>query len=360
MKHTLYVSEVKQNIGVFYIGKINGCLLYRMAKADIRRITTGQSYEGIQRELDRSRVSAIKNYLKTSFASFPNTIILNLNSEYLLEQTTEFLEIREDENTFSIIDGQHRLSGFEDQDFKDFELPVTIFIDLDIEDQAYLFSTINSEQKSVNPSLKLDLENYSKVDTPKKLLSQMAYAFNIDEASPWKGRIKLAGKKDENAPDGIISQKAFVSPILQYVYDEKDTYTIRDKLLNHVSFSVSDYDSQTFFLWKFFAEGKMKYLYKILFNYFSAIHNILSEDWYSGTSILSKTTGYNAVMMLFKDIYFYCDSDKDFTQKHIEKYLKPIGVLRGELTADKFGASGTAASSKLYHRMKDLLYKNQV
>lgn len=355
MKHTIYVSEVKQNIGVFYIGKINGCLLYRMAKADIRRITTGQSYEGIQRELSRSRVSAIKNYLKTSFASFPNTIILNLNSEHLLKQTEAFLEIEEHENAFSIIDGQHRLSGFEDQEFEDFELPVTIFIDLDIEDQAYLFSTINSEQKPVNPSLKLDLENYSKVETPKKLLSQIAYAFNIDEASPWKGRIKLAGKKDENSPDGIISQKAFVSPILQYVYDEKDTYTIRDRLLKHDSFSVADYDSQTFFLWKFFAEGKMKYLYKILFNYFSAIESILHDDWYNGNSILSKTTGYNAVMMLFRDTYFYCDLDKDFTQSHIQEYLRPLEALRGSLTANIFGPSGIAASSYLYNKMKDLL-----
>lgn len=355
MNHTIHVAEVRQNIGVFYIGKIDGCLLYRMAKADIRKIKKGQQYEGIQRELNRSRVGAIKKYLQTSFAAFPNTIILNLNSEYLCRQTEGCLEIVEDENAFSIIDGQHRLSGFEDQNIEEFELPVTVFIDLDISDQALLFSTINSEQITVNPSLKLDLENYSRVETPKKLLSQMAYTFNIDVASPWKGRIKLAGKKDENSPDGIIAQKAFVDPILQYIYDDRDSYTIRDRLLNQERFSVDEYDPRKYFLWKFYSEEKMKYLYKILLNYYTVMGNLLPEDWNNKSSILTKTTGYNAIMMLFKDVYLACETAKDFTEDNMGKMLKQLGQLDGTIMADKYGPSGGAASAKLYEHMKSLL-----
>lgn len=355
MNHIIHVAEVKQNIGVFYIGKIEGCLLYRMAKADIRQIKNRQQYEGIQRELNRSRVGSIKKYLRTSFAAFPNTIILNLNSKYLLKQTDRYLEVIENENTFSIIDGQHRLSGFEDQNIEGFELPVTIFIDLDISDQALLFSTINSEQITVNPSLKLDLENYSRVETPKKLLSQMAYTFNIDDASPWRGRIKLAGKKDENSPDGIIAQKAFVDPILQYVYDDRDSYIIRDRLLNQESISIFKYDSQKYFLWKFYSEEKMNYLYKILFNYYTVMCSLLPSDWNNKSSILTKTTGYNAMMMLFKDVYWGCERNKDFTQSNMIRMLKKVSQLDGKIMADIYGPSGGAASTKLYEHMQSLL-----
>lgn len=350
------VLEVKQPIGTFYIGSIEGDLLYRMAKADIREITKGQSYEGIQRQLDRSRVSAIKSYLQTSFASFPNTIILNLNSEFLYAQSSGTLTVKVFENTFSIIDGQHRLSGFEDQNIPDFELPVTIFIDLDISDQALLFSTINSEQRRVNPSLKLDLENYSKVETPKKILSQMAYTFNIDNGSPWKGRIKLAGKKDVNSPDGIIGQKAFVSPILNYIYDDRDSYKIRDKLLKNEPFSLGEYDPNKYFLWAFFAENKMKYLYRILLNFFCAFQEILPGDWASSSSILSKTTGYNAIMMLFKDVYQNCNVTKDFSQPQMRAILSPLEQLKGSLTSDVFGGSGEGSSIKLYKEMIRILH----
>ena len=353
--HIIKVTEVKQNIGVFYIGKVNGCLLYRMAKADIRRIIDGQRYEGIQRELKRSRVSAIKRYLETAFAAFPNTIILNLNRDYLRKQTEEYIEIIENEDAFSIIDGQHRLSGFEDQNYENFELPVTIFIDLDISDQALLFGTINSEQEKVDPSLKLDLENYSRVETPKKLLSQMAYTFNIDKSSPWKGRIKLAGKKDENSPDGIISQKAFVEPILQYMYDERDSHSIRNRLMKQERFDNSEYDPKKYFLWKFYSEGKMVYLYKILLNYYSVICKLLPESWSKKMSILTKTTGYNAIMMLFRDVYWYCEKTRDFTENNMWEILKPIGRLDGQIMADNYGSSGGAASAKLYEHMKGIL-----
>lgn len=56
-----------------------------------------------------------------------------------------------------IIDGQHRLSAFDEDDTDDFELPVVLFSGLDFSWQAYLFWTINIKPKRINASLAYDL-----------------------------------------------------------------------------------------------------------------------------------------------------------------------------------------------------------
>ena len=82
-----------------------------------------------------------------------------------------FLKIRAHEKAASIIDGQHRLAGFTDLNSRDFELIVSIFIDLPVEDQAMLFATINLKQTKVSPSLVYDLFEETKLRSPQKTLT---------------------------------------------------------------------------------------------------------------------------------------------------------------------------------------------
>ena len=60
--------------------KISSKELVKLAKADIRKIYEDNVYGGIQRELKKSKVESIKKYLKLPKATFPNSIILNVNS----------------------------------------------------------------------------------------------------------------------------------------------------------------------------------------------------------------------------------------------------------------------------------------
>ena len=161
----LDILEINQHIGTMYLSKMDGNLLYQLLKADILKIKNKELFEGIQRELDKRRVRQIKAYLETEFSSFPNSIILNISSQDIISVNSceNKMVVKAGEKTFSIIDGQHRLSGFENGDIENFELPIAIFIDLEDYDQALLFSTINSEQVKVDPSQKLSLELYSKV-----------------------------------------------------------------------------------------------------------------------------------------------------------------------------------------------------
>lgn len=145
---TLNVLKVSQPIGSMYIAKIQGIELSELAQADIRKLYNKEDYIGIQRELDSERVKKIRKYISTTDASFPNSIILNLDSQFLIEETDSYIKFERNPKAFSIIDGQHRLAGFEKNNIY-FEVIVTIFVDLDNERQAILFKTINSEQKKL-------------------------------------------------------------------------------------------------------------------------------------------------------------------------------------------------------------------
>lgn len=350
----LDILEINQHIGTMYLSKMDGNLLYQLSKADILKIKNKEMFEGIQRELDKRRVRQIKAYLETQFSSFPNSIILNISSQDIISVNSceNKMVVRAGEKTFSIIDGQHRLSGFEDGDIENFELPIAIFIDLEDYDQALLFSTINSEQVKVDPSQKLSLELYSKVDTPKKKVTEMVYAFNMDKESPWYSRIKLTGKKDELSENAIIALKTFATPIIEFVYDDRDNYIIRDLLTRGRQVSDMLYDSNKYIFWKFYESEKMEMVYKMLFNYFCVMQEILPDDWGNTNSVLTKSTGYNAMMKLFKDIFGACYSqNRDFSKKNMYAKLVELSKLQGMITAEKYGGSGYGASNYLYMDM---------
>lgn len=353
----LKIMEVNQHIGTLYLSKINGSLLYKMAKADILKITSNVDYEGIQRELDHRRVEQIKKYLKTEFSAFPNTIILNIDSEKIISTEGDIMRICVTGDTFSIIDGQHRLAGFEDGDIEDFEVPISLFVDLDIADQALLFSTINSEQKKVDPSQKMSLEKYSKVNTPKKAVTDLVYALNMDEESPWYKRIKLTGKKDEMSENGIIALKTFATPIIDFIYNDTDNYVIRDWLNKGKSIdSIKQYNKERYIFWDFYVNNHMDVVYKILFNYFSAISHLLPNDWGNRNSILTKTTGYNAMMKLFRNLFFVCMEEKDFSEEFMQKRLEKLSDFSGNITSDIYGGSGYSSSTRLYEDFKKTVH----
>lgn len=365
---TLKVLKVSQPIGFMYITKIAGNVLCELARADIRKLYKNEDYIGIQRELDPERVKNIKKYIATSDASFPNSIILNLASEHIIEEGEDYIVIEKNDKVFSIIDGQHRLSGFENNKVF-FEVIVTIFIDLDDEKQAVLFKTINSEQKKVNPSFKYDLESYSTVKTPEKMVRELTLAFAIDEKSPWHERIKMSGKKDALSVRGIISQKAFADPIVKFIYDENDRYELRDELKKYKEkyhmeddfdvrnvFRKNRYDNRKFIFWQFYVTDREELLYRILLNYFCAVHKILEEDWESRyQSVLLKTTGYNALMKLFADVYAVLYAEKNFTLDRFLEALEPLHRLSGRITAERYGASGASSTNKLYRDFNKLI-----
>ena len=351
---TLNTIKVTQPIGELFITKIDQATLWEMSKVDRRHITNDDEVIGVQRELKADKIRQIKKYLTTINATFPNSIILNVNRENLVEESETKLTLMVKEDTFTIIDGQHRLAGFEDYKGNPFELIVTIFIDLAIDQQAEIFSTINSQQTRVDPSLNISLELDDKYFTPRKMMVEIAQSCNYDKESPWYNSIRMLGNTDK----GIISLAAFARPLFDLTYPERDWYLIKNALTKSDTserLNDFDYDMRRHLFWPFYIKEDSASVYKILNNFFSAAKSIFVNDWLNPESILNKTTGYNALIRLFKDIVPIGIKNKKFTYDLFFEIMKPLKELDGSTTAANYGSSGAYATNQLYRDFYELL-----
>lgn len=360
MKKTVKLSSIKvrQSIGDIYVTSINPQILLRMSSVDRRRIENGEEVIGIQRELRGEKVKQIKKYLSTNKATFPNSIILNTEEKYVVSKNDTSIEIEINENTFLIIDGQHRVEGFRDNPIDNFDLIVSIFIALESDEQAEIFTTINSQQTKVDPSHNLNLELESKVYTPIKMMIELAQSFNYDKESPWYNNIKLLN----NSNNGLISLSAFIKPLNSLVFSDNDYYLIKNELNTNIKefpdFANIKYDTKRFIFWNFYKAKDFNSVYKILFNYFKVLSIVLDKDWSNENSLLCKTTGYNAIIKLFRDLYPEGLKRNSLSYEFFFLKLSALSSMNGTITSENFGASGFKASNDLYLEMKEKLSKN--
>ncbi|HRV50782.1 MAG TPA: DGQHR domain-containing protein [Saccharofermentans sp.] len=347
----IQVIKIEQPIGTFYIGKMMAKKLYSLSKSDIADLQKNaireDEYVGNQRKLIISKVKKISRYIDTNSATFPASIILNLSEEYLVLENDNYLDIEENENTFIVIDGQHRLAGFE-QSSVDFEVPVSIFIGLDSGKQTRIFTTINTTQTKVNGSLSLFLEKNDPIWTPRKMIVNIAEMFNNDLKSPLRSRIKFNVLNEEiDKESSIISLQAFGGNILDLIYDDdKDFYRVKDWNENGNDIrQLNDIDKRL--LWAFYEERREDMLYKILFNYFSSIRDAFPEEWKDKKSILVKTTGYNAFMYVFQYLGKKGLEKGDLSKEFFDQYMCKIKKMKGSFNTNVFGGSGLQESNRL-------------
>lgn len=358
----LSINKVIQPIGEFYISSINANDLYFMSKVDIMTISKNEddySYSGIQRKLNEEKVKGIENYLEAYDATFPNSIIVNVNSNKIKEVNQDSMVLEYSNDTFTVIDGQHRINGFRKNKIKDFDLVISMFRDLSETEQSRIFTTINSEQTKVNASIQAYQYIKDEVDTPRKLCASLAILFTTELNSPWRNKIKILGEKDEYSQEGIISLSAFVNPIINMIYDDRDYNKIRNKLVENGNKSkrsiLGDFKYKDKILWDLYLDTDEKVFYKILSNYFKVIADILRDDWGNGSSLLTKTTGYNAIMMLFKDLYRKGEKLGKLNVNFFTEQLSELKSYSGKLTSQNYGASGEKAARDLYLDICDKL-----
>jgi len=118
-----------------------------------------------------------------------------------------------------VIDGQHRLWAFNQDDSHDLEIPVVAFHELDISWQAYLFWVINIKPKKINASLAFDMypllrdqiwlekgeEHIIYRETRAQELIEILWSF---PDSPWYQRIEMLGGTRD-----FVSQNAWVNAL---------------------------------------------------------------------------------------------------------------------------------------------------
>lgn len=364
--------KTSQPIGDFFVGVLSYRVLREIANFDVRRVMQTdrdvERYLGIQRPLNDRRVDELRTYVKFFDATFPTSIILAVDpacaeydekkhtmtlSNYLPTDGSPPILFRQ---IARVLDGQHRIAGLFEYDGEEFDLSVTIFVGIDIAEQAQIFSTVNLEQTKVNKSLAYDLFALANSRSPQKTCHNVVVALDADKSSPFSKRIKRLGVATEGRYNETLTQATFVEALMRYISDEPRSD--RDVLLRGLTIAPANADElKKLPLRNLFIEGKDQNIARIIWNYFDAVRSTWTEAWNFGGRglILNKTNGFRALMRVFRPIYLYRGRPGDVVSSdEFQKVFSRTKTPNDYFTIDNFppGSSGEAQLTK--HLLADL------
>jgi DGQHR domain-containing protein len=254
-----------------------------------------------------------------------------------------------------VLDGQHRIEGLRDFIGESFEVNVSIFIDADIADQAYIFSTVNLTQTKVNRSLAYDLFDLAKSRSPQKTCHNIAVALDQSDGSPFFERIKRLGVSTEGRFYETITQATFVQSLIVYICkDQLQQITDRDTFLKSNTppkANAEDLKQQIFR--NMFIDEKDLEIASIIWNYFDAVKEKWSTAWegMGRGNILNKTNGFKAFMRFLRPAYLFLKKPGDVpSKKEFLEIFERIDLKDAEFTIDKF-KPGSTGESELYRTL---------
>ena len=181
------------------------------------------------------------------------------------------MNIRNDENVAKVIDGQHKIKGLQDYSGQTFQLNVTIFVDMDIEDQAMVFATINIAQTKVTRSLVYDLYEFTQKPSPQKTSHNVAKLLNSRSGSPFKDRIKILGKATKQ--NQTLTQAIIVESLIKLISGSVQKAEEDRELCkrNQRPARTSDINNNSLIFRDLWIDGEDAKIAKIMWNYFSAV-----------------------------------------------------------------------------------------
>lgn len=347
--------SVTQPIGTFYVATIPSKIL--IDKTIIkRRGLTEKEQENVQRRLNDDRKEEIAKYAERADSTFPTSIIVAGNSDYLhfVPETSTLIlgketidpkvfdPLAEDENIGLVIDGQHRIEGLKlaaalhgEEILENFQMPVVFMFDMSLEDMAEVFRTINSKQRPVDPSLIIDLFGLSRKRSPRRLCHILAIGFNETEGSPLKAGLKMLGKRYKKTE--FLSQGSFAKYILSLISKDPDDDEIRlEKKLSPIS------DPKLPLRSYFIAENEKK-IADILWDYFSAVKNAFLNEWEVDPTnhLLRKTVGFSALIKIFNNLASNINFEDADYKNIFNDFFKNAksGLGDNPFSVDKYGSS---------------------
>jgi DNA sulfur modification protein DndB len=307
--------------------------LLQIAYVHHRRSTPEDLTGSYQRMLKKSRLGQIGHFI-TGGGYFPNNIILNFTERPIFSPFKKenqagdvlfgMLELPRQYASAWIIDGQHRLYGYADNEKgATATVPVLAFHSLDVKEQAKLFVEINREQKAVSSNLLWDLypDIYHDSDEPEhqsfRAISLVVKKLNIDSGSPLRDHINIPSTPSKGRKITNLTM-ATVCDALR----ESDLIKAGEGFLYN-----TDYDTTVEF-----AAERLK-------TYFDAIAKDFAEDWQKGNEGLLRTNiGIRIFIIVLRQLlkYFkhlglerFYEGDPRRFKREAQKYLSPaIAKLR--------------------------------
>lgn len=370
---SLRVLRVAQPIGEFFVGVLDCKTLCEITDFDVRRILKedGQrdfeTYLGIQRPLNPKRVKEIAQYVRTLDACFPTSVILSVSgtcAEYK-EPAGELTlsNYHDDENSENtvlyrqiakVLDGQHRIEGLKDFE-RTFGVTVCIFVDIDVAEEGYIFSTVNLAQTKVNKSLVYDLFDLARSRSPQKLCHNIAVALDQNAKSPFHLRIKRLGVATEGRFNEMLNQATFVESLMPYI--SKNPALDRDLYMRgKVPRKAGAEESQSLIFRNMMIDGKDFEIADVIWNYFEAVRKRWPTAWGATGkgSMLNKTNGFRGLMRFLRPAYLQLTGPggvpkaADFETK----VFKLIDMRDDDFTTDNF-KPGTSGEVTLFKTLKD-------
>jgi DGQHR domain-containing protein len=360
---------VKQPIGDFYIGVIDCKALIQISFADMRKIEGDlDRYVGIQRKLAQPRVTEIGKFVNTIDATFPTSIVLAVAgscARYDEDAKELVLTEGDDDETgqrirffeiAKILDGQHRIEGLKQFAGEAFQLPVSIFVEADIADQAYVFATVNLAQTKVNRSLVYDLLDYQRARSPQKSCHDIAVALDKLESSPFQNMIKRLGSATPGRSGETITQATFVGALLPFI--SLDPLTDREKLAKGKSIRQDDLEYAKLPFRHLWIAEKDTDIARILIEYFASIAARWPRAWASREkgAILPRTNGFKALMRLFKNIYLQefpvpPRTDPVISRLKLKPLFEKVSLTDDDFTVERF-SPGSSGEKLLYDTLR--------
>ncbi len=375
------VLKVVQPLGECFAAVLPAELLLQVTYSDPLRIlgfSESGDYElkGHQRKLVKDRLKAIGRFIDTVEAAFPNSIILaanyNESGELVEDEAVRWSVVLNQENEAvgtliiptaaklaAIVDGQHRLYGFKEASLEErraMPLLTAIYLDLPNPFQAYLFATINANQKPVDKSQTYELYGFNLEEeppeawSPEKTAVFLCRKLNTDPASPLKDHVLVAAQSDAAVEVAAKAQKkgwaVSTATVVEGLLRLFSGNPKRDRDLMHrkeagkgrerkLLATEAAQDKTPLRGW--YLESNDLLLFTLTKNYFNAVSDILWQT--DQRSYIRKTVGIQALFDILRLICPEAIAAKDVSQQFFARKLAPCKSIN--FADDFFQASGT-------------------
>ncbi len=308
------VARFEQNGQVMFVGVMDSSDLAQIANVDVRDEQTNPN--GYQRHRDETRCRRIAEFINEPTSALPGSILLNLRGSSTFSSNTEnglqgTLLIPNRKGAAWIVDGQHRMGGFEYTERK-FAVPVVFFENLPRRQEMVNFSVINDTQKGVNTSLTLSLlgELRENPQDWKIKAHDIVYQLNRDPDSPWLERVNMTGAKGMHRPVNLASFANALKPLLR----------------QHGFFQTMELNDQVLLLKRFW----------------SVTRDMFPDAWSEPRRhVLLKTLGVYTLSQVAAYVFELCAANGgDFSQERMQEYLSPLAGFDWHRDTSPFRALG--------------------
>jgi DNA sulfur modification protein DndB len=302
---------IEYNDFVFYVAVFGGQELVASSFVS-RRGSDGA--EGFNRELASARAREIARYLDSEQSSIPTNIVLSAQPSAHLTYRRGFLEWRDVDDAFLVLDGQHRLFSMQYTDF-DYPFAVAIYEGLDRTQEVRLFIDINTKQKGVPPALLLDIKQLAGTETSlEERLRRLFDYVGSARGSPLFGLLSPAATKP-----GHVSRVTF--------------NTALKRVMEAGILEQTDSDED---------RGKL------VVNYLRAADTVLRQSG-AETSTLTRATILQAFFELFNEVIdITLRNEQTLKDKALGKTLSPLTAL----DFDSYGGGNRPSKTKLVADMR--------